>query len=100
MGFRFRRSFKIMPGVRLNVSKSGVSTSIGTRGATVNFSERGTKTTVGIPGTGLSYSEMSPPEKPSEHPTSDSDPEGTKNLLIGIAFIAALVAIAWVISKF
>lgn len=57
MGFRFRRSVKILPGVRLNFSKSGVSPSIGGRGATVNLSRRGTRTTVGIPGTGLSYTE-------------------------------------------
>ena len=57
MGFRFRKSIKLFPGVRLNLSKSGVSTSIGRPGATVNISERGTRATVGIPGTGLSYSE-------------------------------------------
>ncbi|WP_407933078.1 DUF4236 domain-containing protein, partial [Herbiconiux daphne] len=37
MGFRFRKSVKIMPGVRLNFSKSGMSTSIGGKGATMNF---------------------------------------------------------------
>lgn len=37
MGLRFRRSVKILPGVRLNFSKSGVSTSIGGKGATLNF---------------------------------------------------------------
>ncbi len=55
MGFRFRKSVKIMSGVRLNLSKSGVSTSIGAKGATVNVSKRGAKATVGLPGTGLSY---------------------------------------------
>jgi hypothetical protein len=35
MGFRFDRS-KIAPGVRINESKSGMSTSLATRGATVN----------------------------------------------------------------
>lgn len=38
---RFRKSVKIMPGVRLNLSKSGGSTSIGGRGATVNVSNAG-----------------------------------------------------------
>lgn len=57
MGFRFRKSIKLFPGVRINLSKSGVSTSIGRPGATVNFSERGVRGTVGIPGTGMSYSE-------------------------------------------
>jgi hypothetical protein len=58
MGFlRFRRSFRILPGVRLNLSKSGVSTSLGTRGAWFTIGPRGTRTTVGIPGTGISYTE-------------------------------------------
>lgn len=55
MGFRFRRTIKIAPGIRLNLSKSGVSTSIGKRGATVNLSKRGTYGTIGLPGTGLSW---------------------------------------------
>ena len=57
MGFRFRKSIKLFPGVRLNLSKSGVSASIGGKGATINLSERGARGTVGIPGTGISYSE-------------------------------------------
>jgi hypothetical protein len=44
-----------MPGVRLNFSKSGISTSIGPRGAGINLSSRGNTMHVGIPGTGLSY---------------------------------------------
>ncbi len=55
-GFRFRKYIKLFPGIRLNVSKSGVSTSIGKKGATVNLSTRGAKGTVGVPGTGMSYS--------------------------------------------
>jgi hypothetical protein len=55
MGFRFRRSIRLGSGLRLNVSKSGVSTSIGRPGATVNVGPRGASTTVGIPGTGVSY---------------------------------------------
>lgn len=57
MGFRFRKSFTIMPGVRINLSKGGVSTSIGRPGATVNIGKRGVRGTVGLPGTGLSYTE-------------------------------------------
>jgi uncharacterized protein DUF4236 len=33
MGFRFHRSLKILPGIRLNFGKRGISTSIGVRGA-------------------------------------------------------------------
>lgn len=57
MGFNFRKSFKIAPGVRLNVTKNGISSvSVGRKGANVNIGKKGTKTTLGIPGTGMSYS--------------------------------------------
>ncbi|MDE2259527.1 MAG: DUF4236 domain-containing protein [Betaproteobacteria bacterium] len=57
MGLRFRRRIKILPGLWFNVSKSGVSTSIGGKGLTVNLKDDKVKMTVGLPGTGLSYSE-------------------------------------------
>jgi len=60
MAFRFRRSVRLLPGVRLNFSTGGISTSVGGRGAILNFSKRGTRATVGIPGTGISYSERIP----------------------------------------
>jgi hypothetical protein len=55
LGLRFHRSFKLFPGVRLNLSKSGPSASFGTAGATFNIGPRGTRSTIGVPGTGLSY---------------------------------------------
>lgn len=55
MGFRFRRSIKLMPGVRLNFSLSGVSATIGPRGLSYNIGPRGRALNLGIPGTGLSY---------------------------------------------
>lgn len=59
MGFlRFRRSFKVIPGIRINLSKTGVSTSIGKPGTTVNLRGDRVRTTVGVPGTGLSYTEQ------------------------------------------
>ena len=53
MAFRFRKSVELFPGVRINLSKSGPSLSVGGRGHTLNVSKRGTGATVGIPGTGL-----------------------------------------------
>jgi hypothetical protein len=58
MGFRFRRSIRLAAGLRINLSKTGSSLSVGRRGATLNFRERGARATVGLPGTGLSYSTM------------------------------------------
>ncbi len=57
MGFRFQKRISILPGVRLNLSKSGASMSVGPRGASVNIGKRGIFGNVGIPGTGLSYRE-------------------------------------------
>lgn len=55
MGFRFRRSISVLPGVRINIGKTGASVSAGVRGARVTFGRAGTRATVGIPGTGASY---------------------------------------------
>jgi SH3-like domain-containing protein len=58
MGFRFRKSLRIAPGVRLNFSRSGISTSVGPRGAKLTVGPKGTRTTVGIPGSGMSWSQQ------------------------------------------
>ena len=58
MGFRFRRSIRLLPGVRLNVGKRGISTSIGVRGAHVTLGRGTVHETVGLPGTGLSYTHV------------------------------------------
>ena len=55
-GLRFRKTITILPGVKINLSKTGVSTSLGGHGATVNVGTQGQKNvTLGVPGTGLSY---------------------------------------------
>lgn len=52
MGFRFKRSMKIAPGVRLNFGKKSSSISLGTRGARYTINSNGKRTkSVGIPGT-------------------------------------------------
>lgn len=55
MGFRFSSRMSILPGLKLNFSKSGVSLSAGVRGAHINLGPRGLYGSAGIPGTGLSY---------------------------------------------
>lgn len=53
MALRFRKSIKLAPGLRMNFSGSGVSWSLGPRGASVGIGRRGTFLNTGIPGTGL-----------------------------------------------
>jgi hypothetical protein len=59
VGFRFQRRIGIVPGVRLNISKSGLSASIGERGAHLTIG-RTPRVTVGLSGTGISYTETLP----------------------------------------
>lgn len=77
MSFRFRKIIKVAPGVKLNISKSGISTSFGGRGATLNVGKNGLRGTVGLPGTGLSYSKQlssRTSNRPKQSSGSDSLP--------------------------
>lgn len=56
MGFRVRKSFKVMPGVRMTVTPHGMSVSAGVKGARISANTRGRVTrTLSIPGTGISH---------------------------------------------
>lgn len=55
MGLRFQRVLRLFPWLRINISKGGVSGSVGPRGADINVGRRGVTTNAGLPGTGLSY---------------------------------------------
>lgn len=56
MGTRFRKSFKVAPGVRVNLGKKSAGISVGNKygGVSVN-SKTGAKGRVSAPGTGMSY---------------------------------------------
>lgn len=55
MGFRFWRRIQILPGLTLNLSRSGASISLGPRGAKLTMGPRGVRATAGLPGTGIFY---------------------------------------------
>jgi len=59
MSARVCRTFRLLPGARLNVSKSGISASIDLLGARLTHGPRGTRTTVGLPWAGDRYTESS-----------------------------------------
>jgi hypothetical protein len=83
MSWRFRKTFKILPGVRLNVSKSGISTSIGAAPFTVNFGPRGVTSTASLPGTGVSFRRQVGAQAASAGASVPSTPE--PNLLPAVA---------------
>lgn len=53
MAWNYRKRIKIAPGIHLNLSKGGVSTSIGPKGAKISIGKNGTYLNTSIPGTGL-----------------------------------------------
>jgi hypothetical protein len=76
MALRFRRRVKLFPGVHVNISRSGVSTSVGVRGASMTFGKRGTYTNVGLPGTGISWRGR----VTSQHPATSAVPSPDQTL--------------------
>jgi Protein of unknown function (DUF4236) len=80
MGFRFQRRLQLFPGVRLNFSRSGISTTIGVRGASFTLGGQGAHMNLGIPGTGLSFRQQISPESDkrsearSRHPNGSDEP--------------------------
>lgn len=56
MGFRYRKSIQIIPGLKMNISRSGVGYSVGGKGMRVTRQANGRVTrTVSLPGTGISH---------------------------------------------
>lgn len=74
MGLRFRKNISLLPGVRLNISKQGISSlSIGGKGLTYNIGKKGSRATGGLPGTGLSYSHYTPHDRASTQTVIDRE---------------------------
>lgn len=90
MPFRFRRSIRIAPGIRVNLSRSGVSASIGPRGAKLTLGRR-PRATIGLPGTGLSYSEPL-----ARRPGAPCNRTRRISVWIALAIISALALLAFV----
>ena len=109
---RLHRSIKILPGLRLNLSKSGLGLSAGVRGLRVGIDSKGRSyVNAGIPGTGLSVRQYAKkdttrhvvppplqPPQPREATGTESDGTGRKvvwGLLgAGALLIGALLAIS------
>lgn len=95
MAWNYRKRIKIAPGINLNLSKGGVSTSIGAKGAKITIGKNGTYLNTSIPGTGL-YSRT----KLSGNSTSLSSNSSTENESIGISnnYTLAILAITLIIT--
>lgn len=108
--FRFRRRIKILPGLWLNASKSGLSTSIGGKGVTVNLRKGKVKTTYSIPGTGLSYisttraandphHQVTSGEHEPDHQAAPEYPAASKSKVPVYIFLLLLVLLIFLMVK-
>lgn len=88
MALRFRKRIKVFPGFHVNLSGSGISSTIGVKGASINFSKKGTYLNTGIPGTGLYSRERiggmsaSPAFAPLEYETLVAPTQETEGAII------------------
>ncbi|MEG2446465.1 MAG: DUF4236 domain-containing protein [Acinetobacter sp.] len=99
MGFNFRKSFKIAPGVRLNVGKKGLnSVSIGGKGARVNVGKRGTRTTISAPRTGLSHTFYKQHGKNKNYSIKMTDYPRSTWVATWITMLLIFLGIAWLIN--
>jgi hypothetical protein len=81
MPVRIRKTFTLFPGVKVNLSKGGMSISVGRKGFTLNFSKHGVRQTTGLPGSGISHTSYlfkndvddKEKEKEKEERASDAD---------------------------
>lgn len=102
MAFRFNKRIKIAPGVKLNLSKSGVSTTVGGRGASLNIGKKGVHANAGIPGTGLSTRTKiagggKPSNKTKGQAQTEANTRGSGKVLVwavlGVVLVVILTAI-------
>jgi Protein of unknown function (DUF4236) len=80
MGWRFRKSFSPLPGIRLNFSPRGISTSVGAGPLRLYLGPQGMAATARVPGTGVSYRQPihlphSGVENPAHPPPQSTIPE-------------------------
>ena len=88
MAWNYRKRVKIAPGVHLNFSKNGVSTSIGPKGAKVTFGKNGTYMSTSIPGTGLySRQKISGSKSTFSNNGNNIDQNGCSGcIIVGVCF--------------
>jgi hypothetical protein len=86
-GLRFQRRIRVLPGVHVNLSLSGIGVSVGPRGLHAGVTARGQRyVSAGLPGTGLSVRQYSQ--------VNSSPKLGFWPLAIGVAILAVLLALA------
>jgi hypothetical protein len=101
MGFRFQKRIKFGKFFTINLSKSGVSGSVGVDGAQVTVGHGKIRKTVGLSGTGLSYSTVKSLGQKQEVSTKAGQKQGLLatflTLIVHIVVLSINIAIIFVL---
>jgi Protein of unknown function (DUF4236) len=97
VAFKFRRTLKIAPGLRLNLTHRGVSARVGTKGAGYTVNTDGSQhISAGIPGSGIHVSQqITSPRKRNKKAKVISEPDTPKASLGRIVMTAAMTLVFW-----
>jgi hypothetical protein len=88
VGLRYWRRFQVLPGIRVNLSLSGPSISVGHRGLWFTTGPAGRRATVGLPGSGLRWTQASgKPRQPAP------------SALVGLVWLAVIALVLWVLLR-
>lgn len=95
MGLRFRKQVRVIKLIRFNVSKSGVSTTIGVPGLSINIGRRGIFRNLGIPGSGFFMRDRIAGPAHPHAPTAGTPTTSAPDSFSWSRFIAALVIVSF-----
>jgi hypothetical protein len=90
MSWRFRRRVTLFPGVRVNLSRRGISTTFGIPGASINVGPQGTYFNAGIPGTGIYNRTRLGGSTQDQQSLPEAPPESEQDLLFMPSEIGAI----------
>jgi hypothetical protein len=90
---------RILPGVTLNFSRKGVSTSVGVRGARVTFGHGRRRITTGVPGTGLSYTTVTRTRNRTGEAADSGARGGRRWVAVVLVCVLAAIVLATVLSS-
>ncbi|MGO4389066.1 DUF4236 domain-containing protein [Microvirga sp. 2YAF29] len=91
MGFRFRKSFKLAPGVRVNLSKKGAGVSLGGKGLTHSIGPSGRRTSISAPGSGMSFA--------VQHKKGRGKDRSEGSALLGLLWLIGIVTfLVWLLK--
>jgi hypothetical protein len=84
LSIRFRKSFTLAPGVRMNLSGSGIGWTLGPRGASIGIGKSGVYSNLGIPGTGISARKRLSSPTSSRHQSHSDSAIATTQVTISV----------------